>query len=67
LDQLVDADYEILIEIEEGEPELMVGRGNLEGSSDIKFAFYAHLDHPGLANDDLSGVMLVCETLRRLR
>lgn len=64
---LPDGDFEVLIDIEEGEPELLIARGVIEGKSDLTFALCAHLDHPGMANDGLSGVMVACEAFSRLQ
>lgn len=64
---LPEGDFEVLIDIEEGEPELLVARGAIEGKSEIRFVLCAHLDHPGMANDGLSGVMVACEAFKRLQ
>lgn len=64
---LPDGDFEVLIDIEEGEPELLMARGVIAGKSDLTFALCAHLDHPGMANDGLSGVMVACEAFSRLQ
>lgn len=66
VEDLAEGDYEILIDIEEGEAELLVARGVIGGRSGLNFALVAHLDHPGMANDGLSGVMVACEVLNRL-
>ena len=66
LDTFVSNEYEVLIEVTEGEPELRVGCGKIEGKTNLKFVLCAHLDHPGMANDDLSGVMVLCEVKKRL-
>jgi aminopeptidase-like protein len=67
LDTLEEGDYEVLIETLEGEKELKIGKGVAKGRSPISFALCAHLDHPGLANDDLSGVLVVLEVFKRLK
>lgn len=65
-EKLVEDRYEIVIETEEGECELKVLRGRIQGKSDLTFTLCAHLDHPGLVNDDLTGVMVCCELFEKL-
>jgi aminopeptidase-like protein len=59
--------YEIELEILDGEKELKVLEYTLLGSSGIEFAFIAHLDHPGMANDDLAGCAVGVEFFQDLR
>jgi aminopeptidase-like protein len=67
IDTLEDGNYEVLIDIDEGREELKIGRGYIAGKSPIVLALCAHLDHPGLVNDDLSGVITILEVMKRLR
>jgi aminopeptidase-like protein len=59
--------YDVEIDIEEGVEELKIGRGFIKGKSDLNIALCAHLDHPGLVNDDLSGVVVILEAFKRLK
>lgn len=65
-DSLEEGDYEIELEIEEGEPELKVLDFHIQGKSDLEFVFVAHLDHPGMANDDLAGCAVGVELFKYL-
>lgn len=67
VDSLVEGDYEILIDVDEGEPELKLAKGVVSGSSNLNFALCAHLDHPGMFNDDFAGVVVVLEAFERLK
>ena len=68
IDTLIDGEYyEVLIKIEEGKKELKIGKGIINGKSSINIALCAHLDHPGLFNDDLSGVIVILEAFKRLK
>jgi aminopeptidase-like protein len=67
LDALEEGDYDIVIETEETEPELKILDFAVEGTSGIEFVFIAHLDHPGMANDDLAGCAVGVEVFQRLR
>jgi len=65
-DSLVPGEYEVRIVIEEGSGELKVMEYHHKGRSDKTFVFVAHLDHPGMANDDLAGCAVGVEFFRRL-
>lgn len=65
-DELEHGKYEVIIETEESEGELKVLDYTHHGSLKETFAFVAHLDHPGMANDDLAGCAVGVEFLRRL-
>ncbi len=67
LDTLEEGAYEVQIETEEGEPELKILDFAVEGTSGMEFVFIAHLDHPGMANDDLAGCAVGVEVFQRLR
>lgn len=65
-DSLKEGDYEIDLQIEEGKPELKVLDFHIQGMYDIEFVFVAHLDHPGMANDDLAGCAVGVELFKKL-
>jgi aminopeptidase-like protein len=44
-----------------------VAEHHIEGASEETVVLIAHLDHTGMANDDLAGVSVGCELIRRLR
>jgi len=62
-------DNEYYVDIDTSfEPSVMtVAEHHLQGERDETVVFVAHLDHTGMANDDLSGVAVGIEVLRRLR
>lgn len=67
-DGLQEGDYDVLIETEEAPGTLRVIDYTLEGKSPETIIFAANLDHPGVANDGLSGVAVgvaLFEALRR--
>lgn len=59
--------YEVELEILDGEKELKVLEYTIPGTSGVQFAFIAHLDHPGMANDDLAGCAVGVELFQGLR
>ncbi|MCH1430780.1 MAG: DUF4910 domain-containing protein [Chlamydiales bacterium] len=63
---LEEGDYEVCIETEESEGPLKVLEYQLPGKTPVTYAFVAHLDHPGMANDDLAGVVVGVELFKRL-
>lgn len=65
-DNLNEGDYEVIIEIEEGPGTLKVAEYTCEGMYPECYSFVAHLDHPGMANDDLAGVAVGVELFKRL-
>ena len=65
-DSLEEGEYEIDLDIEEGEPELKVLDYHIPGKSDLEFVFVAHLDHPGMANDDVAGCAVGVELFQWL-
>ena len=65
-DSIDEAKYEVHLEIEEGEKEIKVLEYTLAGDSGIEFVFVAHLDHPGMANDDLAGCAVGVELFQNL-
>lgn len=66
-DSLSDGNYEVEIETKESEGYLKVAEYVHEGDVPEGFAFVAHLDHPGMANDDLAGVAVGVELFHQLR
>jgi aminopeptidase-like protein len=60
-------DYEVVIRTEETGGYLDVLEYTHEGALDETFVFVAHLDHPGMANDDLAGCAAGIELFDRLR
>ncbi|MFG6179344.1 DUF4910 domain-containing protein [Halomonas sp. THAF12] len=55
-DSLPSGDYDVLIETEEAPGPLRVLDYHLPGRLDETIVFGANLDHPGVANDGISGV-----------
>lgn len=66
-DSLQTGDYEVAIETRESPGYLKVAEHHKVGEHPETFAFVAHLDHPGMANDDLAGVAVGIELFRRLQ
>ncbi|WP_118829984.1 DUF4910 domain-containing protein [Salinibacter ruber] len=66
-DGLEPGDYEVVIRTEEADGYLDVLEYTHEGALDETFVFVAHLDHPGMANDDLAGCAAGVELFDRLR
>jgi aminopeptidase-like protein len=65
-DSLEEGDYQVEIATMESEGVLKVAECVKQGESPESFAFVAHLDHPGMANDDLAGVAVGVELFHRL-
>lgn len=65
-EQLQDGEYEVSIATQESPGVLQVAEHIKHGEHPETFAFVAHLDHPGMANDDLAGVAVGIEFMRRL-
>ncbi|SCA58762.1 Uncharacterized protein AB751O23_AN_00170 [Chlamydiales bacterium SCGC AB-751-O23] len=66
-DSLQEGAYEVCIETKERPGPLKVLECHIEGDRPETFTFVAHLDHPGMANDDLAGVVVGTELFRRLK
>ena len=66
-DSLEPGEYEVIIRTKEAEGELKVLEYTHEGKLDYTILLAAHLDHPGMANDDLSGCAVGVEVMRRLK
>ena len=65
-DSLESGEYEVIIETEESEGNLKICEYTHRGELDEIFVFVAHLDHPGMANDDLAGCVVGIELFKRL-
>jgi len=66
--QTLDADqYHVHIDTEYTDGTLKVGEVTVPGESDETVVLMAHLDHPGQANDGLSGVAVGAELMNWLR
>ena len=66
-DSLEPGEYEVIIRTKEAEGELKVLEYTREGKLDSTILLAAHLDHPGMANDDLAGCAVGIEVMRRLK
>lgn len=65
-DGLEPGNYDVVIDTEEGEGALRMLELTHHGASNATVVFGANLDHPGVANDGLSGVAVGMELFRRL-
>lgn len=65
-DSLGPGDYDVDIVTREEPGVLKVAVARHEGTSPYTVALCANLDHPGVANDGLAGVVVGIEVLRRL-
>jgi len=63
---LTDDRYRVVIRTEFSSGKLKVGEAVIRGATDTSIVLCAHLCHPGQANDDLSGVIVGIEVMRRL-
>ena len=63
---LTDERYRVVIDSEFTPGTLKVGEAVVRGASDDCIVLCAHLDHPGMVNDDMSGVVVGVEVMRRL-
>jgi len=64
----LDADeYRVYIDTDYSDGALKVGDATVEGETDEVVVLMAHLDHPGQANDGLSGVAVGTELIKWLR
>ena len=66
-EQLGEEQYRVVIRARHEDGHLKVGEAVAKGSSDMEFVLCAHLDHPAMANDDLSGVLVGLEVMRALQ
>ncbi len=65
-DSLTEGEYEVIIESVESEGVLKMLEYTHRGTLNECIAICANLDHPGVANDGLSGVVVGIELMRRL-
>lgn len=65
-DSLTEGEYEVLIKTEESKGYLTVLEYEKKGKTKKTIAFVAHLDHPYMANDDLSGCLVGIELFQRI-
>jgi aminopeptidase-like protein/aminoglycoside N3'-acetyltransferase len=65
-DQLQDESYRVVIRSDFSYGQLKVGEVVAYGASDTTVVLCAHLCHPAMVNDDLSGVVVGMEVMRRL-
>ncbi len=56
-DSLAEGDYEVCIRTREYAAPMKIADYTLPGEKPETVALVAHLDHPGMANDDLAGVI----------
>ncbi len=59
LDSLQDGDYEVCVDTSLEDGSLTYGECLIEGSSEDEVLLSAHVCHPSLANDNLSGIALL--------
>ena len=59
LDSLPDGDYHVVVDATLEDGLLTSGEVNLSGATDAEFLLTTHVCHPALANDNLSGVVLL--------
>ncbi|MBX3004134.1 MAG: DUF4910 domain-containing protein [Anaerolineales bacterium] len=65
-DSLTDESYRVVIRSEFAPGALKIGEVYIPGQRAENFVLAAHLDHPAMVNDDLSGVVVGLEVARRL-
>lgn len=66
VDSLDREEYYVSIDTTFEEGEMVVAEHHLPGECDETVVLMAHLDHTGMANDDLSGVAVGIEIMKRL-
>lgn len=65
-DSLKDDRYRVVIRTEFNPGTLKIGEILVSGEREECFVVAAHLDHPAMVNDDLTGVVVALETARHL-
>ena len=65
-DSLKDERYRVLIKSEFTPGALKIGEVFVQGEVDDCFVLAAHLDHPAMVNDDLTGVVVGLEVMKQL-
>jgi len=66
VENLTDDEYRVLVHTTSEPGELKVGEIVIPGESEESFMLAAHLCHPAMANDDLTGVVVGLEVARTL-
>ncbi len=64
LDQLVDAEYRVVVDSTLEAGELNYGELYVRGRREEEIVFSTHICHPSLANDNLSGIAMMTELAR---
>jgi aminopeptidase-like protein len=59
LESLEEGDYRVVVDATLEDGSLTSGEVNLRGATDAEFLLTTHVCHPALANDNLSGVVLL--------
>ena len=65
-DSLTDAEYRVVIDTSFSYGTLKAGEVIARGASDETIVLCAHLCHPGMVNDDLTGVVVGIDVMRAL-
>jgi aminopeptidase-like protein/aminoglycoside N3'-acetyltransferase len=65
-DGLTDDEYRVVIDSDFSFGSLKVGECVVKGTSDKTFVLCAHLCHPGMVNDDLTGVVVGLQVMQEL-
>lgn len=58
--------YHVVINSQHDEGFLKIGEISIKGNTDETIVLVAHLDHPGMANDDLAGVAVLVDVVKEL-
>lgn len=66
LKTLPEGSYEVVVDAELLDGELIVGEAVLEGRTDREIMLSSYLCHPSLANNELSGPLVLCALYERL-
>lgn len=64
---LPEGEYEVLIDSERREDDMLIGVHTIKGETDREILLFAHLDHPYQANDNLSGVACLLDLANKLK
>lgn len=66
-EKLKDGDYEVFIDSEHRPGIMKYGVHTIKGTSDREILIFAHLDHPYMANDNLSGVVCLIDLANKIK
>lgn len=66
-DKLEEGEYEVFIDSEYRPGKMKVGVHTIKGKSDREILFFAHLDHPYQANDNLSAVACLVDMAKKIK